>query len=96
MGFWNPLIAWLIQRATYPATVRYRRREVTAIREKGAGCAADGVFRIHLSSAVDWLGGFAACGAYVERLGGRRSSVTCRACKRIMRRADRFEGGATP
>lgn len=95
MGFWNPLISWTWALVLFPWTIRYRRREVAAIREKGAGCAADGVFRIHLSSAVDWLGGFAACGAYVERLGGRRSSVTCRACKRIMRRAEHIEGGAS-
>lgn len=96
MGFWTPFIAWLIQRAAFPMTLRYRRRETAALREEGnAGPAADGVFRIHLSSPRDWLSNSAACGAYVESIGGRSTTVTCRACKRIMRRADRFaaEGG---
>lgn len=92
MGFWLPFTVWLIQRATFPLTLRYRRQETSALREKNsAGPAADGVFRIHLSSPRDWLGNFAACGAYVESIGGRSTTVTCRACKRIMRRAGHLD-----
>ena len=41
MGFWTPFIAWIIQRAIFPMTLRYRRRETAALREKGnAGPAA--------------------------------------------------------
>lgn len=86
-GFWAPLIMWTTQHALYPLLRIHRANELAALKARGLGCAAQGTFRTHLASKVNMFGEFAACGAYVVRFSGSPEDVDCRACKRLIRKA---------